>query len=495
MNRAALSLVLIAALALGATAGCGDPAGPEDSAPPAEQRSEPAPRERRSAASSSDSPADAARTEERAKAAVVRAEELLDRVDEQIVAGKVKDAGRAPLLISRAKIRIDRGRFQEAGELAEEASTQLEKLLPEDSAPPAPQRQARTKARPRRSEPVPSEPPARETRPAEVAAAPPPSPPPPRAAPPPPRPTPTPAPFAPAPGPDGDTLRALDSTLVAYQRAFEACDTGRLQALWRMSETQIAAYQDICARGRPVVRAESMSAAKVAGDVALLCMDYHVAVDTGDSRISLKKRGPYTGEFLQRPDGWQISAIHTGCSRSLASSGKRPAPVYAAAEPPVPRAAREPAGPSAAGVLERFATLESPRLVTGGEDFAVQVALTVSQITQDVTVLDGQGSQPGMVQIDPPAQSDPRASPGGTQPGSGWAVDIVLSATGFDFPGGTNMGRIHVPRIGDSDTALFLMRAPERASSPVPLYATFWHDGVFLGRAMSKIRLEQGGPH
>lgn len=472
MPRSGPQLLLVFSLVLAVA--CSD--GPETGESPVPAETPP-----REAAETAASPAEEARLEARAGKAIAEAEKLLERVDQRIAAGEDGDAGRAPLLISRARIRQQRGRFEEAAELAEHASELLSEQLPFAPAEPrAPARKARKVAKKPAPTPVATptavrEPvPAAEPEPTRTALA----------AHPPPSPTPRQPQPVPIPELGDDTRGELEKTLREYRAAFEACDAPRLQSLWRMSESQVTAYQDICHRGRPKVLARAIGAPETGGDVALLCMDYHVTVDSEGRRVSLKKRGQYTGEFVRRPDGWQVSAIHEGCSGKLAQPLDPPRRVASA---PPSRSPAPEAFPSAANVvLERFATLESPRLVLAGQEFAVQVALTTRAITRDVTVLEGRGSQPGMVQIRAPAQT----GAAGAGASESLPVDVVLSAAGFEFPGGGNLARVDVPRAGDSDTALFRMRAPQGTGAPVPLYATFWRDGVFLGRAMVEIHLQ-----
>ena len=36
-------------------------------------------------------------------------------------------------------------------------------------------------------------------------------------------------------------------------------------------------------------------------------------IQAGGSTVPLRKRGKYTGNFVRRPDGWQVTDIKPGC--------------------------------------------------------------------------------------------------------------------------------------------------------------------------------------
>ena len=70
---------------------------------------------------------------------------------------------------------------------------------------------------------------------------------------------------------------------------------------------------------------------------------------------------------------------------------------------------------------------------------------------------------------------------GGTD---GVTIDVVLSASGFDFPDGRNKAAILVPRDGDSTPALFTIvaRAEDALNPQRKIFATLWRDGAYLAR-------------
>ncbi len=80
-----------------------------------------------------------------------------------------------------------------------------------------------------------------------------------------------------------------------------------------MTPGQLTAYKSICAEGRPSVLAAPEDGGKVSGDAGWLCMQYEVTIQAGGSTVPLRKRGMYTGTFVRRPDGWQVTDIKPGC--------------------------------------------------------------------------------------------------------------------------------------------------------------------------------------
>jgi hypothetical protein len=235
--------------------------------------------------------------------------------------------------------------------------------------------------------------------------------------------------------------------------------------------------------------ADPIGRARKGGDVALQCMDYRATVVSEGRRVALKKHGLYTAEMLRRPDGWQVSAIYEGCSKDVLGDlapipdRSEPPPVAAARPAPQPEeASRRAEPPAAATSLERYATIELPRSARGGQEIAVQVSLTTRARTPDVAVVEGEGSAPGLVRLEAPSGSG----------AGGRNVEVVLSAADFDFVSTSNVARVRVPPTGDSDTAFFRVRAPETLDATVPVFATFWIDGVFMGRARTEVRVQPG---
>ena len=86
--------------------------------------------------------------------------------------------------------------------------------------------------------------------------------------------------------------------------------------------------------------------------------------------------------------------------------------------------------------LSRFPTVEAPERVVAGVPFAVQVSLTEDEITPQVRLRPapgGSATDAGALRLD---------ATGGTD---GVTIDVVLSASGFDFPDGRNKAAILVP--------------------------------------------------
>ena len=82
-----------------------------------------------------------------------------------------------------------------------------------------------------------------------------------------------------------------------------------------MSAPQIAAYESICSSdGRPSVLARPRKEWSVQGAQGRLCLDYQEIVATGGTRITVKDRGVYTGKFVWRGSGWQLTTLTEGCS-------------------------------------------------------------------------------------------------------------------------------------------------------------------------------------
>lgn len=143
---------------------------------------------------------------------------------------------------------------------------------------------------------------------------------------------------------------------------------------------------------------------------------------------------------------------------------------------PTPTAPR-PAGTLA---LERYPTVESPDEVAPGQEFAVQVSLTVERTTPEVSVLSGRATPTGQLSLTLPAESGQDS----------WPIDVVVSAPGFAFRGGRNSASIAVPRQGDSTPALFHLRSVGGPASPVgtqKIYATFWFQGTYLAKVVRAI--------
>ena len=138
---------------------------------------------------------------------------------------------------------------------------------------------------------------------------------------------------------------------------------------------------------------------------------------------------------------------------------------------------------SVIGSVERFPTLEAPREVTAGVEFAVEISLTTERMLprDAVSVVSGASTEEGAIVMD---LAEP--APGKT----GWDLEIALSAPGFIVKNGANTANVHLPKSGDSTPARFLLRA--EAVSAVEerrIFASFWHDATFLSKVATRVRV------
>ena len=125
----------------------------------------------------------------------------------------------------------------------------------------------------------------------------------------------------------------------------------------------------------------------------------------------------------------------------------------------------------------RYPTMEAPDQVKAGESLAVMVSLTESLITQSVEIISGKTDGEGRLSLDLPEQAD-----------KPWEIDVVLSASGFEFSS-PNKGKIFLPKNGDSSPAMFELTALQSDSLAQDrrLYATFWYEGRYLARVQKPI--------
>jgi hypothetical protein len=143
---------------------------------------------------------------------------------------------------------------------------------------------------------------------------------------------------------------------------------------------------------------------------------------------------------------------------------------------PAPTAALRPSVPRP---VERYPTMEAPAEVAVGQDFALQVSLTEQHVGPGVVVVAGEKTPSGKMALPLPAPASE----------AGWAIEVVLSAPGFDLSQGSNVASIRLPLAGDSTPAMFRLKAvPLKASREDRLvYATLWHRRTYLGRIARSI--------
>ncbi len=131
--------------------------------------------------------------------------------------------------------------------------------------------------------------------------------------------------------------------------------------------------------------------------------------------------------------------------------------------------------------VTRFPTIESPDEVPVGQNFAVQVSLTVDEITPEVKIKPSKGTKvtkEGALSLPLPA-------------GDEWEIDVILSAPGFKLASGQNTQKITLPRDDDSTPALFTLAARpiKTATKARKIYATLWHKGAYLAKVIKPISI------
>ncbi len=122
--------------------------------------------------------------------------------------------------------------------------------------------------------------------------------------------------------------------------------------------------------------------------------------------------------------------------------------------------------------VQRYPLIDAPDRVRVGQEFAVEVSLTEQQIATSTRIVGGRATPEGRLAMQLPALAD------------NWKIDVVLSATGFDFTRANNTGSFVLPRTGDSTPAVFHLRASaiDGDKRTAPIRATLWHNGAYLGR-------------
>jgi hypothetical protein len=141
--------------------------------------------------------------------------------------------------------------------------------------------------------------------------------------------------------------------------------------------------------------------------------------------------------------------------------------------------------------VRRYPNIEGPDRVSPGQQFSLQVSLTMEPLSKGVQVQPGPGSeadQEGRLTMTLPKRDD----------GKPWQIDVVLTAPDFDIERGRNRATIVLPADGDSTPALFALTPKPRDSAlfPARVSVTFWADGAYLARATRNINVgaDQPGP-
>tara|TARA_R110002072_G_scaffold12295_1_gene53541 strand:+ start:7838 stop:9790 length:1953 start_codon:yes stop_codon:yes gene_type:complete len=134
--------------------------------------------------------------------------------------------------------------------------------------------------------------------------------------------------------------------------------------------------------------------------------------------------------------------------------------------------------------VRRYPTIEAPSQVAVDASISVMISLTEMLITPEVDVIQGQTDQQGRLKLQLPEQDD-----------KPWEIDVVLSASGFDFSS-PNKSKILLPKNGDSSPALFelIARDSEKLDVNRRLYATFWFKGQYLARVQKPISVVRKKP-
>jgi predicted negative regulator of RcsB-dependent stress response len=160
-------------------------------------------------------------------------------------------------------------------------------------------------------------------------------------------------------------------------------------------------------------------------------------------------------------------------------------PMGAEVAPPTPAAPEgsSPQQPASTPTvtIQRYLTMEAPEEVISDQEFAIQVAFTMEQLTPEVKVVSGTTTTEGQLALSLPAQPAQDS----------WKIDVVMSAPDFTFRAGMNTSALVLPRQGDSTPAVFYLRAkPIRGGRQARnVYVTLWYRGAFLGKVTRQITI------
>jgi hypothetical protein len=133
--------------------------------------------------------------------------------------------------------------------------------------------------------------------------------------------------------------------------------------------------------------------------------------------------------------------------------------------------------------LHRYPSIDAPDRVVADREFAVMVSLGMNPARNSTRIDQGPANSEGALGLHLPVPDPGKDS---------WELDVILAAPNCVFRDGGNIGRLKLPRNGDSTPAPFFLRAKRDASTShaVRLEATFWHKGVCLAKISREIFVE-----
>jgi hypothetical protein len=138
--------------------------------------------------------------------------------------------------------------------------------------------------------------------------------------------------------------------------------------------------------------------------------------------------------------------------------------------------------------VERYPNIEAPDTVSAGQKIAVQVSLTLEQISPETRILSG-------------AQSHGRLQLQMAEGERHWTLTVILTAPGMEITrGGTNTAEITLAQDSDSSIAVFYLRAQPivapngDGTRDTRILATLWHNGAFLARISRPLTIVAAAP-
>jgi tetratricopeptide (TPR) repeat protein len=133
--------------------------------------------------------------------------------------------------------------------------------------------------------------------------------------------------------------------------------------------------------------------------------------------------------------------------------------------------------PQAAAEVKRYPSIESPDPVLAEQEFDLLVALTTNSTSPQTSIVSGEVSQSGQLQLNLPAKDS-------------WQIGVVLVAPDFVFPAG-NTANLNLPKDEDSTPARITLKskAIQGRQQTSRIYATFWHGRTFLGKVVRDIKV------
>jgi hypothetical protein len=270
------------------------------------------------------------------------------------------------------------------------------------------------------------------------------------------------------PGPPAGAAAEIRKVLDDYKRAYESKDLALLLKVRPLNATEAKK-----------VEASFKQSRSQRVDLTVQTIDVTPAGDQAEARGRRRDELVSTqGQKFEHEAAFVFKLRKTAAGWIIADAGGGVSPTT---------------GPTTTRV-ERYPTIEAPDEVPVGQEFAVQVSLTVEAVTPGVPIESGEtASDPPRPGAPPPA---PRLVFRLPPDQESWAIDVVLSGHGFTFRAGTNLATIRLPKQGSSTVAAFPLRA-----DPVPgdrearrLYATLWHQGAYLARVARAVTVVRGPP-